>query len=164
VRNKPTSLVFIVLLAVLVPLEVLCAQLAYQTLGEVIRAVYLMAIIGLNALWVVVAWHKPGVATLGAIVLAVGIIPYQLWLGQRLLRVQAETTRIVAYAYEQRAQVGAYPTDLTSYTFHDSAMRTYIQAYQHDATQDRFVVYYRVGTDNTSHWYSSHTGWGYYPD
>jgi hypothetical protein len=70
----------------------------------------------------------------------------------------------VTYAYERRTDAGEYPRDLSDYEFHDPEMEMYIQAYlvQEDGTE--FALFYRVGTESTSHHYSSEIGWGYYPD
>ena len=100
----------------------------------------------------------------GAIVLAVVIIPYQLWLGARLLRVQSEAARIVTYAYEEHARTGAYPVDLSGYHYHDPSVRSFVQRYAAEDRHGGFQLVYRVGTENTSHWYSPKDGWAYYPD
>lgn len=162
--RSETIIVFVLLLGVLIPLELLCALLAYETIGEITSSLYVIGVIGLNSLFIVMAFRYRTVATLGVVVLALFIIPYQVILGQRLLRVQAEVTHIVSYAYEQRIHSSAFPSDLSGYAFHDTAMEVYIQRYQLDQTQEQFTVFYRVGTENTSHWYSSTDGWGYYPD
>jgi len=164
VRAKTETLIFALLLGVLISLELLCAVLAYETMGAIISRLYAISIVGLNLLLIVLAFRYRVAATLGAVAVALLIIPYQVVLGHRLLRVQAEATRIVSYAYEQRVQGGVFPSDLAGYAFHDSEMKDYIQSYQLDAVGGRFTVYYRVGTESTSHWYSSTEGWGYYPD
>lgn len=162
--RKETIIVFVLLLGVLIPLELFCAVLAYETIGEITSSLYVIGVIGLNLLFIVLAFRYRTVAALGVVVLALLVIPYQVVLGQRLLRVQAEVTHIVSYAYEQRIMSGEFPSDLSSYAFHDIAMEVYIQRYQIDQTHEQFTVFYRVGTESTSHWYSSADGWGYYPD
>lgn len=162
--SKINHLTFILLLSVLLPMEILCAFLAYETLGEIVSHLYLMAIVLWHVPLLVVALRRPAIATIGAIVLALLIIPYQMVLGHRLMQVQAETTQIVTYLYEQKAQTGTYPTDLSDYAFENAATEAYIQQYQPDETGETFTVFYWVGTETTSHWYSSETGWGYYPD
>ncbi len=126
--------------------------------------IYFIGVVGLNSLFIILAWRYRTAAAVSVVLLALLIIPYQVLLGQRLLRVQAETTQIVAFAFEQKAQSGAFPSDLSNYTFHDADMKAYIQSYQLDEVGEQFTVFYRVGTESTSHWYSSETGWGYYPD
>jgi hypothetical protein len=163
-RTRTEPLLFALLLGVLIPLELLCALLAYETLGQVTSSIYFIGIVGLNSLFIILALRYRAAAALSVVLLALLIIPYQVVLGQRLLRVQAEATQIVAFVFEQKVQSGAFPSDLSNYTFHDADMKAYIQSYQLDEVRAQFTVFYRVGTESTSHWYSSKTGWGYYPD
>ncbi len=163
-RTRTEILLFALLMGVLIPLELLCALLAYETLGEITSYIYFMGIVGLNSLFIILAFRYRAAAALSAVLLALLIIPYQVILGQRLLRVQAEATHIVAFVFEQKVQSGAFPSDLSSYAFHDAEMKAYIKSYQLDEVREQFTVFYRVGTESTSHWYSSQNGWGYYPD
>lgn len=163
-RIRTDVFLFALLLGVLIPLELLCALLAYETIGEITSSIYYISIVGLNLLFLVVAFRYRVVAAMGVVGLALLIIPYQAILGNRLLRVQAEVTRLVSSVYEQKVMSGAFPSDLSGYTFSDAEMKTYIQSYQVSQTCEQFTVFYWVGTESTSHWYSSEDGWGYYPD
>jgi hypothetical protein len=161
--KKVETLLFILLMAVIVPLEVVCALLAYETIGEIASALYFLAL-GINLLFFLLAVRSRSLAALGAIILALLIIPYQVVLGQRLLRVQAEAARIVAFVYEHKVNSGEYPPDLDDYTYDDPEMKKYVQTYSLDESRGGFVLCYRVGTETTSHWYDPKNGWGYYPD
>lgn len=164
--NKKTELLlFVLLMGILVPLEVLCAYLAYETIGEIVSALYFI-VLAINLVFIVVAIRYRAAAALGAVVLGLAIIPYQLVLGYRLLRVQAEAASIVAYVYEYKLDTGEYPSDLTDYVFEDPATREYVQDYWADDSPDwgGFRLSYRIGTESTSHTYSPQNGWGYYPD
>ncbi len=163
-KTKTEIILFAALMISLIPLELFCGILAYETLGAVTSQVYLVGTVLFNLAFIILAFRYPSVTILAVIIFALMVIPYQLVLGQRLLRVQAETTRIVAYAYEQKSQAGAFPANLSGYTAIDIEMFNYIQSFQLDETGEQFTVYFRVGTENTSHWYSSKDGWGYYPD
>ena len=61
-------------------------------------------------------------------------------------------------------QTGAYPPDLSGYTFANPALQPYFHEYQPDAHGTGFVLSYYVGTPSTSHTFSSEDGWSYYPD
>jgi uncharacterized protein (DUF58 family) len=151
------------LLVLLIPLEAICARLAFQTIGEIVSTLYFLAI-GLNLLFLVLAIRYRTVAALGVILLALAIIPYQLYLGNRLVRVQAEVSRIVTFAYEERVHTSRFPVSLARYEYEDPEMERYIKRYQVVDDGDGFSLFYRVGTENTSHFYTSRSGWGYYPD
>jgi hypothetical protein len=161
--KKVELLLFVGLLGLLVPLEVFCAYLAFETIGEIVSTLYFLAV-GLNLLFIVLAFRSRNLAALGVVLLALVIVPYQLYLGDRLVRVQAEASRIVTYVYVERIDAGEYPTSLANYEFHDPEMERFIQSYRIEKEGSQFSLFYRVGTENTSHYYLSPTGWGYYPD
>ena len=162
-KNRVEISLFILLVGILIPLEVFCARLAFETIGEVTSMLYFMAL-GLNLIFVLLAFRSRALATLGIILLALAIIPYQLFLGDRLVRIQAEASRIVTYVYEEKLATGDYPSTLANYKFHDPNVDAFIQSYRVDADSDGFSLFYRVGTETTSHSYISQVGWGYYPD
>ena len=152
-----------ILLLLAVPIEWYCARLAYHTVSEIESAVYFMAI-GLNLPFLILALRWPKMGTIMVFLLAVGMIPYQLYLGQRLIDLQAESARIVAYAYEQKLVTGKYPSDLSGYTFSNPATQKFLQDYTYNDMDDSFSIFYSVGTPSTSHWYNPKQGWCYYPD
>lgn len=162
-ENRMGKLAFVLLVALLVPLEIFCAYLAFDTLGEVVSTLYFIAI-GLNLIFVVLAFRSRTLATLGLLLLAMAIIPYQLYLGNRLLRVQDEAGRIVAYVYEVRVDTGEFPPTLAGYEFHDPEIEQFIRSYRVEQDGSEFSLFYRVGTEDTSHHFMSQSGWGYYPD
>lgn len=160
---EPWLLAALILLLAL--LEAASVYAAYHTLGEIARLLYGLIAAAGNLGVLLLARRKRRAAALAALLLALAVVPYQAALAVRLHRVQGEAARIVAYAYEQRLQTGAYPADLTGYPFHDAAMRPFIQGYQrNEAECGGFCLFYRVGAESTSHSYSPRNGWGYYPD
>jgi hypothetical protein len=161
--KKPSSQLAVLLVLVLVPIELACAYLAYETIGEITSMLYFLAV-GLNLIFLIVAIWYPRAGALGALLLALAIVPYQLVLGDRLVRVQEEAARIVAYAYEQRLASGEFPSDLEAYEYDDPKMAPYIQRYMLDDSAGGFYLAFRVGTESTSHTYTPNLGWGYYPD
>jgi hypothetical protein len=161
--NKAEIFLFGLLVGFLVPLEVFCAYLAFETIGEIVSTLYFLAA-GLNLLFILLAFRKRTLAALGVVLLATAIIPYQLYLGNRLVRVQAEASRIVTYVYAERIDTGEYPSSLANYEFHDPGVKRFIQSYRVEDDAGAFALFFRVGTENTSHYYLSQTGWGYYPD
>lgn len=147
----------LLLAVVLLPIEYGCARLAYHTIGEIIAGLYVMLVLA-NVLPLALVMFAPRGARTLLILLALVIIPYQLFLGVRWWRVHREAQRIVDYATAQKSATGTYPADLTGYTFRDGGVREFI-------TYDGSTrVVYSVGTPGTSHWYEEGQGWLYYPD
>ena len=161
--KRTDTLLFSLLMAVLVPIELVCASIAYRTLGEVASAAYFLAV-GINIVFILIAVRNRTIGALCAFALALAIVPYQVLLSDRLLRVQDEAARIVTYLYEHQKTKGVYPKSLANYTYEDPPMRPYIQAYVVDDDLGDFELIYRVGTKATGHWYNPKHGWGYYPD
>lgn len=154
-----------VLIFVLALLEAASVYVAYHTLGEIPSLMYGLIVVAGNLGVLLLAWRSRRAAVVAALLLALAVVPYQVVLTVRLFRVQAEAARIVSHAYEERLRIGAYPADLTGYAFHDAAMRPFIQGYERNETDcGGFCLFYRVGTESTSHSYSPRNGWGYYPD
>ena len=89
-KTRTEIIPFALLLGVLIPLELVCAALAYETIGEITSRLYIIGVIGLNALVIALAFRYRVAATLCAVALVLLVIPYQVVLGERLLRVQAE--------------------------------------------------------------------------
>ncbi len=71
---------------------------------------------------------------------------------------------IVAWIESQHAATGAYPADLSGYSFRFSPSPRRFQLGRYHATPSGYSVAWYVVTPSTSHWYASDTGWGYYPD
>ena len=92
-------LLAMLLLCVLIPLEAVCTRLAYHTCGEITSCLYWMAV-SANLAFVVLLFRHPVAAALGMLALGLVVIPYQLVLSDRLLRLPAESVRIIAWSYE----------------------------------------------------------------
>ena len=161
--TKTKWILFMLLMIVLILVEIACARLAYETLGEIMSSIYAVAV-ALNLVPLLLFFRHRAAAVLIALALALIIIPYQLILVDRWQRAQAEADRILVYANEQRSLAGRYPNDLIGYSFQDREMQTYLNEYLLDDTRGGFVLSYWVGTPTTSHTYSPATGWTYYPD
>jgi hypothetical protein len=155
-------LLYSLLLAIIVSLEIISAFLAFQTMGEVFRILYFAAI-ALNGIFIVLAFRHPNAAVIGVIGLALLIVPYQFWLTVRLWQLQNEAAAIVTYVYEEKVENGAYPATLTGYHFRNEALAPHFR-YRMDSPECAFYVDYYVGSPTTSHSYCASQGWSYYPD
>jgi hypothetical protein len=104
-NKKAAWILFALLTLTVVLLEVLCARLAYQTLGEIVSAVYGLLVV-LNFIPLLLFFRHRTAAALIALALALVIIPYQLILADRLWRAQAGHQRLqVVNATEGPVQV-----------------------------------------------------------
>lgn len=152
-----------ILILILIPLEIIAALLAYETIGEIVSAFFFLLIL-INIPLLFIARISPKGVSIISLLIAIALVPYQLILAHRLYKIQSEATLIVTHIYETKIATGNYPTDLSTYKFNDPNTAPYIQRYQYYPKQDAFILTFYVSTPNTSHWFDSRTGWGYYPD
>lgn len=162
--NKHHYVSFLALLGVLVLLEGVSARVAFHTVGAVFSGLMFLAI-ALNAVPLVMYLaHRHLLATALALALGLMMVVPQVVLAERLYALQAEAARMVAYAYDTRAQTGAFPASLDGYTFADPGLAEHFHEYGTSEEQGGLYVSYWVSTPSTSHYYSVEHGWGYYPD
>lgn len=148
----------------LIVLEIFCAKLAFETVGEVASA-GLLWLVALNIipLTLLILKKQKEIAMGLLLLIALIIIPAQLYLGYKLLLLKEESANITAYIYEEKINKNTFPADLSGYTFSFPKLQkhfTYLKK-----SDGNFEIFYFVGTENTSHFYvSEHKKWGYYPD
>lgn len=148
----------------LVVIEIFCAKLAFETLGEITSTLYFF-IIAINIIpLLLLTFNKQKHLAIG-IILLIGfiIVPYQFYLGNKLISLKEEAANITAYLYEQKIANILYPKDISGYAFVFPELKKNFNYNQESANQ--FRLYYYVGTESTSHFYKSDTKkWDYYPD
>ncbi len=161
--TKTGKALFLVVLGLLIALEIFCAKLAFETLGEITSGLYGLLII-LNIIPIIFLYNRKIELAVSLIILiALIIIPYQLCLGKKLINLKEEAANIVAYVYEQKINSGNFPNDLSQYNFSFPKLQKHF-TYSKE-TNGQFKIFYFVGTKNTSHfYYSEHKKWAYYPD
>lgn len=144
--------------------ELFCANLAFETLGEVMSALYLFIItINIVPLLLLIV-NKRRQLALGIIFL-IGfvVIPYQFYLAQKLVSLKEEAANLTTYLYDQKKSTSVYPKDISGYLFTFPELKKNFN-YSRES-ENQFSLYYYVGSQTTSHFYHSDTKkWGYYPD
>jgi hypothetical protein len=99
-------------------------------------------------------------AIVGLLILGV-VVPCQAYLGSRLLTVEREVRRVVAYAEEVKTSKGQYPADLSGYRFEAPSAENYVV---YMVSPEGFHVDYWVWSPSVAHWFDSNSGWEYYAD
>lgn len=142
--------------------HVVAAGIAYETFGEVYSA-FLYLCLFLYVPWL--AGYFCGYradAAIGALVVAMFFVPPQFALLWRHISVREEVAQIVAYAEDVKRETGHFPRDLSGYEWNDTSSKDYLKYDCPD--NDDLMIWFWSGNRNASHWYSSNTGWEYYPD
>ena len=148
----------------LIVVELFCAKLAFETIGEVASGVYFFAVL-LNIIPIALLLLRKQQAVAVSVIFFIGVIivPYQIFLGNKLLLLKEEASNITAFIYDQKIKDGNYPQNLSDYQFLHQSIKKHFD-YRIESN-DKFVVSFYVGTQGTSHFYSSEIKrWEYYPD
>lgn len=153
---------FVMLLAIVVPVEIVSTLLLYATRGSIVSgAVGVALLLNIGAIFLY-AIGRPAAAITLASVLSFGIIGFAVWDGYGLLRVQQEAVRALSYVYETRVRTGELPADLQGYRWQSPDLAGNIHYTQQPA--GAFTVVYSVSGSSSNYWYSSSDGWHYYDD
>jgi hypothetical protein len=153
---------FVMLLAIAVPIEIVCAVLLYATRGDIVSgAVGMSVLLNIGAILLYTfRWRIAAITLAGA--LALSIVAFAVRDGYELLRVQEEAARTVSYVYETRISTSELPADLKGYRWQSADLARDIHYTRESA--DAFTVVYSVPGSHSNYWYSSSDGWHYYPD
>jgi len=148
----------------LILIEIFAAKLALETIGEITSGLYYLAIaINIIPILMLLFSKQKQVATIIILLIGFIIIPYQLYLGDKLLSLKEESANITAYLYEGKIQDNIYPNDLSGYAFSSPELEKHFN-YNRESDA-KFNLSYFVGTKNTSHYYNPEAKkWAYYPD
>lgn len=158
-----TAYLYIAIFSLIV-IEIFCGKFAFETLGEITSAVYFFIIaINIIPIFLLILNKQKNLAIGIVLLIDLIIIPYQLYLGVKLVSLKEEAANLTAYLYEQKIDNNIYPKDITGYEFTFPELKKNFNYTQESANQ--FTLYYYVGTEGTTHFYNSDTKkWGYYPD
>lgn len=153
----------IILLLTLVVIEIFCAHLAFETIGEITSVMYYLAVtINIIPLVLILIKKHKWFAMNIMLILGVIIIPYQFYLVNISLQLKEEAANITAYAYEKKIESNIFPENLSEYEFTFPNLQEH---FRYAGKDDKFDLSYYVATKNTSHFYIFITKkWGYYPD
>ena len=96
------------------------------------------------------------------VLLFVAIVPYNLYLMQKMWRVQTEALDVNTYLQNYYEENGVFPEDLSGFVTESGGALSTCIAYTRE--KESYVLTYFVGTPTTSHFFRPRDGWNYYPD
>jgi len=77
--------------------------------------------------------------------------------------IHEDIVAIVRYAEDSKSKTGHYPAGLEGYVFKNPRVIKHICGFGSDETNG-FRISYFMNHHGITYWYSSKTGFGYYPD
>ena len=130
--------------------------------GEVIQGLFKLSVL-LTAGCVLIGFYRRKVAV-WCIVLFGGCL--LLWQAKQLRNwaiLHEEVVGMIAYAEESKARTGRYPGTLEHYQFKNEWVKSHIAGFETNETSGLKISYF-MNNIGITYWYSSKTGFGYYPD
>ena len=108
-------------------------------------------------------FKKELAATICALIIGFLIIPDQLYLMVKHLKLKEEVANISNYVYQRKLEVGKFPTDINNYDFVFPNLKKDIF---YTCDNSTFMIRYSVGTHSTTHWFDNGRmkKWSYYDD
>jgi hypothetical protein len=162
--------IFLGVASVAMALMIYAAHLAYYTIGELVDVAYGIAILVPGVSFVIMGLFAKTrrLGYVWLLTLAALLVPYQLVLEARWYRLDAEARAIISYLNACQAKHGAYPSDLSGYTFRHPELAQEFW-YRTGTTSPiipspAFQLGYQIGANSTSHIYTPECGWFFYPD
>lgn len=132
------------------------------TEGEVMQGFFTL-LVGLVAACVLIGFHCRRTAVWCITLLGGSLLLWQAYQTRKWAVIHEDIVAIVRFAEETKSKTGSYPTTLEGYTFQNPRVRAHIHGFGADETNG-FGITYFMNDPGITYWYSSKTGFGYYPD
>ena len=142
-------------------LWLLCYNVLY-TEGEVMQGLFTL-LVGLVAACVLLGFHRRRTATWCVTLLGGSLLLWQAYQTRKWAVIHEDIVAIVRFVEDSKSKTGHYPEGLEGYVFKSPRVRTHIYGFGSDETNG-FRITYFVNDPGITYWYSSKTGFGYYPD
>ncbi len=146
---------------VLVSLCLLQYNVLY-TEGEVMQAMFtlLICLVGGSVL---IGFYRRRVALWCVTLLGGSLLIWQAYQSRKWAMIHEDIIAIVQFAEDSKTKAGYYPINLDGYTFKHAQVKAHIYGLGADETNG-FRISYFMNDPGISYWYSSKSGFGYYPD
>jgi hypothetical protein len=130
--------------------------------GEVTQGLFTFLVI-LAAGSVLLGFHRRKIAIW--CVMLLGGIPllWQTYQSRKWAIIHEDIVGIVRFVEDARTKTGRYPANLDGYAFKNGWVKSHIYGFGPQETEE-FRLTYFINDPGISYWYSSKTGFGYYPD
>jgi hypothetical protein len=132
------------------------------TEGEVMQAVFTL-LVGAVAACILIGFYRRSTAMWFVVLLGGSLLLRQAYQTRKWAVIHEEIVRIARFAEDTKRTTGHHPTGLDGYTFQNPRVKRHIHGVNSDETNG-FVIIYFMNHPGINYWYSSKTGFGYYPD
>ncbi len=168
-KNQETTsasdLSWILLLTVAAVVVSSLSLLHYNVLyteGEVVQGLFGLLVFLVGGL-VLVGFYRRTIALWSVTLLGGSLLVWQSYQSRKWAVIHEEIIAIVQFAEENRQTTGSYPATLDGYAFKRSRVKSHIYRLSADETNG-FRITYFINDPGITYWYSTKSGFGYYPD
>ncbi len=135
----------------------------FYTEGEVLQRLFAL-LTGFVACCVLTGFRHRTIALWCVTSLGGGcLLLWQSYQNRKWATIHEDIISIVPFAEELKNETGHYPASLDGYAFKNAGVKSHIYGFVSDETNE-FCVTYFMNDPGISYWYSSKSGFGYYPD
>lgn len=132
------------------------------TEGEVMQGLFtLLVFLTLGS--VLIGFYRRIVAVWVIVLLGGSVLLWQSYQTRKWVMIHEDIVSLVRFAEDSKTDTGRYPANLEGYTFKRQWVKSHIYSFGPNEA-DEFGITYFMNDPGTSYWYSSKTGFGYYPD
>jgi hypothetical protein len=132
------------------------------TEGEVMQGLFTM-LVGLVAACVLIGFHRRRTAMWCVMLFGGSLLLWQAYQTRKWAMIHEDIVAIVRFAEDSKSKTGHYPASLEGYIFKNPEVKSHIHGIGADETNGFRIIYF-MNASGISYWYSSKTGFGYYPD
>ena len=132
------------------------------TEGDVMHGLFTL-LVGLVAASVLLGFRHRRTAAWCVLLLGGSLLLWQTYQTRKWAVIHEDIVAIVRFAEEKKSTTGHYPVDLEGYVFKNPKVKNHIYGLASDEPHG-FRITYFMNDPGITYWYSSKTGFGYYPD
>jgi hypothetical protein len=152
----------LVMTAVFVAALALLLHNVLFTEGEVMQGLFVI-LIGKLVVCPFIGFFNRNAAFWCVVGIGGSLLLWQSYQNRKWAIIHEEIISIVRYAEEIKEKTGDYPPNLDGYSFKVASVKPHVRSFCINETNELYISYFMNNT-GISYWYSSKTGFGYYPD
>ena len=132
------------------------------TEGEVIQGLFSILVFVIAG-FVLIGFYRRKIAVWCITLFGGSLLVWQAYQLRNWAMLHEEVVAIIQFAEDSKSKTGNYPGDLAGYSFKHEWVKPHILSPDTNESGGFRITYFMNNTGIT-YWYSSKTGFGYYPD
>ena len=162
---KTQDVSWLLLLAIAIVVVGSVYLLSYNVLyteGEVMQGLFTLLAF-LTAGSVLLGFYRRKIAVWCVTLLGGSLLLWQTYQSRKWAAIHDDIVGIVRFAEDAKTKTGRYPASVEGYAFKNGWVKSHIYQFGPEEAE-AFRITYFMNDPGIAYWYSSKTGFGYYPD